>query len=139
MYFWDSINNAQYWYNEKNRKDPTKKYIRVSANIFIDEDKLLELSDPVIEDRLEVLWKMYCEKMKEHESQPLGIKINKLIDFYDMLEDVKVVRGIGVYSESKKEEKRFLDNNKKNRPHITGNLKTIYCVRDCEFAVNRSM
>ena len=138
MYFWDSTNNADYWMGEKIRKKPDEKYIKVSANIYIDEEILLDLSDGIVEDRLECLWKMYCSSKKEDEDQPLGIKINKLIDFYDMLKDIKVVKGIGDYDSSKDKEERFIDSGEKCKPRIKGNQKTIYCVRDPLIAVNRN-
>lgn len=140
MYFWDNSNNAEYWFGEKSRKNPKKDYAIVKANIFTDEEKLLDLADPETEKMLKFLWNEYCKKKKdEKREQPLGIKIDKLFKFFDILKDnIKVVKGIGEYDPMNKKEEIFINKNiEYHGPKIRGNLKTIYCIREADVVVNR--
>ncbi|NFE74682.1 hypothetical protein FC758_12335 [Clostridium botulinum] len=137
MYFWDNAGNAKYWIKQKEHKDKSKKYACTKSNIYTDEEFLLDLTDDEIKLLVKKLWKNYCNLKKEKEKQPLGIRIDKLIKFFDILQDTKVVRGVGDYNiEQKKTDIFRLDKDFKG-PQIRGDLKTIYCVRCPKFVVFR--
>lgn len=140
MYFWDNYSNVEYWHRRKKKHNPDLTYIKVRANIYINEELLLDLSDEIVVERLEFLWKLYCEKNKENRDQPLGIKIDKLFNFFDdMLKRIKIIRGIGNYNNEVKRENPFIEFSKQKEglPKVDSNLKIIYCTRTYDVVVNR--
>lgn len=138
MYFWDNKNNAKYWLKEKKRKDPDKTYIVVLVNILNDEESVLDLSNREVENEMNELWKVYCEKKGENFKQPLGIKIDKLFNFFDELDKIKVIKGIGDYNIKNKKTHKFVYNDSNNsRPQIKTDLRVIYCVRKVDAIINR--
>ncbi|AGK96705.1 hypothetical protein [Clostridium pasteurianum] len=139
MYFWDNNSNAEYWKKQKIKKEPNVTYIKVSSNIFIDEEYLLDLTDVNIVNGLEYLWKLYCKKKKEEENQPLGIKIDKLIEFFEDMKSIKVIKGIGNYDINHNKTNTFINKESYSGPQIDCNLKAIYCARNYGFVVNRKV
>lgn len=140
MYFWDNQTNAKYWVTQKKRKEKNIKYIgKVKANIFT--DKLLDLTDEDILNTLDRLWEQYCNKEKSNKNQPLGFKLDKIFDFYQFIdENFKVIRVFGKYENS--EEMDFLVyHTKKDKINnmVTNKIKTVYCVRCCEYVCNREL
>ncbi|WP_346920618.1 hypothetical protein [Clostridium sp. UBA7339] len=139
MYFWDNRSNAKYWMHIKRNQNPDKEYIGVRANIFIYEDILLDLTDESTVEKIEEIWDMYCKLNKEKQSQPLGIKLDKLFDFLEEWDDLNVIKGIGDYNiNQNKSDSLRLSNNYKG-PQIRGGLKVIYCVRQPDIAINRDV
>lgn len=140
MYFWDNKSNANYWLSEKKRKKPKEEYVKTVSNIYIDEEMLLDLTDKSCLETLNNLWKLYCKKIDENIKQPLGVKIDKLFNFFDYLNDnIKVVKGIGDYDIELKKRNYFINVSNSSGPQIKENLKTIYCVRSSTMVVNRKI
>lgn len=138
MYFWDNQSNAKYWINEKKRKENTIRYIaKVQANIFI--DKLLDLTDQDILDTFDRLWEQYSSRGNININQPIGLKLDRLFDFLELLDNsYKVIRVFGKYK--KQEEKSFLiykTQEDKTSVELTSKIKMVYCVRDYEYVCNR--
>lgn len=133
MYFWDNNANANYWMNEKKRKEPNNEYIKVNANIYTDEDILLDLSNREIVELIDDIWAEYCKKNNEKLQQPLGVKIDKILKFFEEeFTNIKVIKGIGDYKGSKIDYKYC-------GPKINFNHKVIYCIRNHDIAVNRKV
>lgn len=140
MYFWDNQANAKYWINQKKRKEKDIQYIgQVQANIFI--DKLLDLTDEDVLDTFNVLWEQYCSKARINKNQPIGIKIDRLFDFFKLIEDsFKVIRVFGKYENSI--ERDFLTYQTKkdsSSAKPTNKIKMVYCVRSYEYVCNRTL
>lgn len=133
MYFWDNNANANYWMKEKKRKDPHNKYVKVIANIYTDEDILLDLSNKEVVNLVGEIWKEYCKKNNEKINQPLGVKIDKILKFFEEdFIDIKIIKGIGEYKKSNTDGKYC-------GPKINFNHKVIYCIRHHEIAINRKV
>ncbi|CAI3619779.1 MULTISPECIES: hypothetical protein [Clostridium] len=137
MYFWDNAGNAKYWLEQKTYKNKNDEYTCTKSNIYTDEEFCLDLTDNETRDLVKKLWENYCTLKKEKREQPLGIKIDKLINFFDILEDTKVVRGIGDYNIEQKKKDVFRFNEDFKGPQIRGDLKIIYCVRCPKFVISR--
>lgn len=139
MYFWDNEVNASYWVEQKKRKEThIKKIAKVKCNVFL--DRLLDLTDTAILDTFNVLWEQYCEKEKCSTNQPLGIKLDKIFDFFGHIDDTfKVIRVYGQYKKTPKS--GFMEyvysGRHKNHDRPVGNIKCIYSVRDAAYATNR--
>ncbi len=131
MYFWDNIGNAEYWAAEKIRKSkkekkPIDKVLICRANVILKEP-ILDLTDSLTIEDLKELWISYCEKKKETKKrQLLGTIIDILMDFFPVLQEMKVSKCHGDYSHHKMA--YFLDKYVE-KLYITNNIKTIYCVR----------
>ncbi|WP_051196022.1 hypothetical protein [Clostridium paraputrificum] len=139
MYFWDNESNAIYWKKEKDRKNPGVENIIVNSNIYINDEILLDLTDEDVVNDLNDLWKAYCEKSGEKMNQPLGLKLDKLFDFFDELNELKVIKCIGDYDIDRKNINYFIQRKNFNGPQVRGRLKTIYCIKDESVAVNRKV
>ncbi|MDM0558397.1 hypothetical protein QTH42_15620 [Clostridium perfringens] len=138
MYFWDNKGNANYWLAEKKRKNSNEKYIRTKSNLYIDEDILLDLTDDEVLNLLMQLWKEYCKREKCKIKQPLGVRLDKLFDFFDEeLSELKVIKGTGYY-DNKFNNNKFLVFDKRY-PNICSGVKNIYCAKSPEMIVNRTI
>lgn len=140
MYFWDNQANAEYWLDQKKRKEKNIKYIaQVKANIFI--DNLLDLTDHNVLKTFDGLWEQYCRKEKISRNMPIGKKLDMLFDFLTILDTTyRVIRVFGKYE--KDYERNFLIyKTKENETSIklTNKIKTVYCVRSFEYACNRGL
>ncbi len=126
MYFWDNLTNAEYWAAQKKHKDKTKtinEWQIVQATVDI--EKLLDLQDEQIMNRIDTFWKGYCRLKKCNELAPLGKKIDILIDFFSILSIYTVLRCFGVYP---KMQSHTLFKNSLTC-FVASNIKSIYCVR----------
>ena len=132
MYFWDNVGNSKYWKSVKLKQDGSKEYLTVQANIFIDEDKLLDLTDEEQVELIERYWELYCKLDKCDKNPPLGIKIDKLVKFLEEHtgHHISIIKAIGDYNINQNKFDYLRYNNKFNGPQIRGNLRTIYCIRD---------
>lgn len=140
MYFWDNQANAKYWMAQKKRKEKTMQYIgQVQANIFI--DKLLDLTDEDVLDAFDRLWEQYCNREKINKNQPIGIKLDKLFDFFKLVDDsFKVIRVFGKYENSIERNFLIYQTKKDNSSvKLTNKIKMVYCVRSCEYVRNRTL
>lgn len=140
MYFWDNSANAKYWVTQKKRKEKNIKYIgKVKANIFT--DKLLDLTDEEVLNTLDRLWEQYCNKENSNKNQPLGVKLDKMFDFYKTIDDnFKVIRIFGKYENSMEMDFLVYQTQKhKVNNIVTNKIKTVYCVRHYEYACNREL
>lgn len=142
MYFWDNPSNANYWVVQKKRKikeeqQNIKELYIIQGNIFLDQ--LLDLTDTDILQNFEKLWQAYCEHKGCSKSELLGIKIDRLFDFYDELNlQLKVIKVHAEYPYTPK--RKFLNySDSKNKVQATYKIKTIYSVRDEECITNQKL
>ncbi len=138
MYFWDNKANAKYWIAQKKRKEKNIQYIgQVKANIFI--DKLLDLTDEDVLNSFNRLWEQYCDKEKIDKNQPLGVKLDRLFDFFKFIdESFKVIRVFGKYENSIETDFLIYQTKKdSSKVKLTNQIKTVYCVRNHEYVCNR--
>lgn len=137
MYFWDNRANADYWVTQKKRKDNIDEISMVSSNIFI--DKILDLTDIDQIKVFEKLWNEYCEKEKCSKKQPLGVKLDRLFDYFDILrEGIKVIKVYGRYY--KTPYIKFIPYDRKSKEcEPIYHVKCIYLVKDNKYIVNRKL
>lgn len=137
MYFWDNESNANYWITQKRRKDDNmNKIAKVKGNIFT--DKMLDLTDTDQIKAFNKLWNLYCKKEKCSKAQPLGIKLDRLFDYFKLDEDFKVIRVYGRYT--KTPNIAFIPyDSKSERCEPIYNVKCIYLVKDSKYIVNREL
>jgi len=124
MYFWDNLTNAEYRARQKKRKDTTVNGWHI-VQATVDIEKLLDLQDERIMDRIDSFWKSYCRLKKCSELAPLGKKIDILIDYFSILRTFTVLRCFGVYP---KMQSHTLFKSSQNC-FVSSNIKSIYCVR----------
>ena len=136
MYFWDNNENADYWLNEKIRKDNTKEYKVVKAIVYTD-DEMLDLTTNESQGLVNLLWDKYCEKTGEEKRKPLGEKLNMLIKFFNILSTTKIIKGVGDYNLDNKKSDCLKNSNKFTGPQIRSYIKIIYCVRDPSIVISR--
>ncbi|MGL5086411.1 MAG: hypothetical protein ACRC68_11960 [Clostridium sp.] len=139
MYFWDNKGNANYWLKEKLRKESQKEHLMATCNINIGEDYLLDLADDEVSEMVEKLWGQYCLKKREKIAQPLGIKIDKLLKFFDELNSLKVIKAIGDYDINQTNKNYFFQKKGYKGPQVRSKLKIIYSVREAELIFNREL
>lgn len=138
MYFWDNVNNANYWMHKKKSqcKDNTV-FKRVECNLLI--EYTLDLTDRETVNIIENLWEEYCGKTENrcnHKENKIGVKLDVLFNRFPILNTYKVIKGIGFYHKQK--ENSFFDSPKNNEySHLSARFKTIYLLKDAECAVNR--
>lgn len=142
MYFWDNNANADYWISQTKRKKPkTKKIAKVMCNIYI--DSLLDLTDNDTLNTFEELWQEYCKKEKCEVSEKLGIKLDRIFDFFEVIDNTfKVVKVYGKYE--KTPTRKFIDSNYLGKrigtnDFPTHKVKCIYSVRDMNYIINRRL
>lgn len=124
MYFWDNEGNANYW-----KKIRHNNYI-LKANLKIEENCILDLTDKDVLDELDQLWPSVAKKFHIDFDSPPGRKINTICKY---LKKIKVVKINGYYPNM--HENRIIFKGKKNRkgkPHLTIKSKIIYCVKSAD-------
>lgn len=132
MYFWDNKGNAKYWMRKKKRDNPTKNYSIVAANVFM--DKLLDLTDNDICDKIGEMWEKYQEVnwIEDENDCELGYKLNVLFRSIEKLrENYYVIKVFGKYNKTPKN-KLWSYNIKENSVEPIGTVKCIYSVRNEE-------
>lgn len=136
MYFWDNEANANYWVTQKRKKEKEIEEIgKVKGNIYT--DKILDLTDIEQIETFGKLWDLYCEKEKCDKEQPLGIKLDKLFDYFGTLSStIKAIKVYGRYIYTPERDFIPYDKNSKTCEPIY-NVKCIYVVKDCDYIVNR--
>lgn len=137
MYFWDNEANANYWIIQKRRKDNINKIGKVKCNIFT--DKMLDLTDTEQIKAFDNLWNEYCKKENCSKNQPLGVKLDRLFDYFKYLRDAfKVIRVYGRYV--KTPYIRFIPYDKDSETcEPIYHVKCIYVVKDYEYIINREL
>lgn len=138
MYFWDNDSNADYWIGQKKRKDLKGKTIaKTKSNIFI--DKMLDFTDMKHREMFHSLWKKYRELEGVDEEELLGIKIDKLFEYFPILrENFFVIRIYGNYKYTPQDELITYDLKSAQCEPIT-HVKTIYSVKNENFACCRQI
>ncbi|HIW89801.1 MAG TPA: hypothetical protein H9869_08035 [Candidatus Ligilactobacillus excrementipullorum] len=123
MYFWDNKGNAAYWKRTReNRKKLTSATLM--ADLLIDDDSLLDLTDQEVLNTVNRLWPRVAERFNLNNGYySIGKKINCICE---MIPEIKVVKICGYYP--RKKEHSFLEKEKK-RPHVTLKSKIIFCVK----------
>lgn len=135
MYFWDNISNALYWFNEKKRKNRDGVFAIVMSQVYI--DRLLDLSCQRTCDRLDDLWKVYCEKVNRRVEATLGEKINVLFkEYHDLLGEKYYI--LKIHGHYPRYHTKFVYYNKTdNSPQPTDKIKDVYCVRNRDCIISR--
>lgn len=142
LYFWDNAGNAEYWLKEKLRKNKSEKYSTVKAFLTVNEDKILDLTEP--------------NKVKDFEKSVSTMIQSGLIDsglgvkhkgaiinaYYNVLSkfggEFSVVKIIGYYPKIQKYEYFKEDAYAKDSsPFVTIKAKVIYAVRNQNLLVER--
>lgn len=128
MYFWDNLSNAKYWVKQKIRKNKDQticKWWIVRVNINV--SSVLDLTDEIVLESVNNLWKTYCQKKNCNPKEPLGKKIDILFDYFGVLSVYTVVKGNVEYKGLSVAE--FL-----NDTFVVNKIKCIYSVR-CENSI----
>lgn len=139
MYFWDNNSNADYWISQKKRKDLKGKTIaKIKSNIFI--DKMLDLTDRDSRIKIHKLWEKYIElEGCDYEEELLGIKLDKLFDYFPILkENIFVIRVYGNYKYTPDDKLIVYDLNNVECEAVT-HIKTIYSVKNENFVCCREI
>ena len=138
MYFWDNDSNADYWISQKKRKDlKDKKIAKTKSNIFI--DRMLDFTDVNHRKIFYDLWIKYKELEDGSEEDLLGVKVDKLFDYFPFLRDnFFVIRVYGNYKYTPKNDLFVYDLKNVECNPIT-HVKTIYSVKKPEFACCRQI
>lgn len=138
MYFWDNDSNADYWIGQKKRKDLRGKNIaKTKSNIFI--DKMLDFTDMNHRRMFHTLWERYRELEGVDVDELLGIRVDKLFDYFPILrENFLVIRVYGNYKYTPKDELIVYDLKSVECEPIT-HVKTIYSVKNKDFACCREI
>lgn len=138
MYFWDNDSNANYWIGQKKRKDLKGKNIaKTKSNIYI--DKMLDFTDMDHRKMFHALWEKYRELEGISGDEPLGIKVDKLFDYFQILkENFFVIRVYGNYKYTPRDELIVYDLKRVECEPII-HVKTIYSVKNKDFACCREI
>lgn len=125
MYFWDNLSNARYWAGQKIKKEHLRYCYISSANVIV-IDPVLDLTDKNTIGLIRRLWLEFCKLQGAEKSQPLGVILNTLYEYFDdTLGSMKVAKCIGSYEKwSKNTFLLELTNN-----YIDDRPKTIYTVK----------
>ena len=132
MYFWDNMANARFWMRKKRKDDPHRDYSIISANVFM--DKLLDLTDNDICNKIEKMWEKYLEVngINDEKNSALGYKLNVLFKSIEMLrENYYVIKIYGKYNKTPKN-KLWSYSIEDNNVEPIGTVKCIYNVRNEE-------
>lgn len=125
MYFWDNISNAKYWAKQKIKKDRLRYCYISTANVIV-EEPILDLTDKNTLRLIRDLWLEFCKLQGAEKSQPLGVVLDTLYEYFDeSLGQMKVAKCIGSYERWSKN--KFLLELKNN--YIDDRPKTIYTVK----------
>lgn len=138
MYFWDNNSNADYWIGQKKRKELSgKKIAKTKSNIFI--DRMLDFTDSDHRKMFNDLWGKYNELEGVGTKELLGIKLDKLFDYFPILkENFFVIRIYGNYKYTPKDELVVYEMDSVGCEPIT-HVKTIYSVKNKDFACCRKI
>ncbi|MDD3904282.1 MAG: hypothetical protein PHO09_11445 [Sphaerochaeta sp.] len=132
LYFWDNISNAEYWANEKIRKNEisSRKHLAI-IKAYIDCEMVLDLTDFEILNTMERVWEsIYFLDRTVDRRLKLGQRIDYIIErFPDM--ECPVVKGIGQYRNS--DNHKFFEGTR-----LVSDVKIIYSVRDGKAILSRS-
>jgi hypothetical protein len=137
MYFWDNQYNANYWKNEKSRKNPKGSYsiVKVAADL----SDLLDLTDVDIANKVDELWEE-CKKrysVGENIKETLGFKLNFLYECFDKFnEKYKIIKVFGKYFRTTSSE-LFQYSLKDKSVEPFSAAKIIYSVRNGECILER--
>jgi len=125
MYFWDNLSNAKYWAKQKIKKDRLRYCYISTANVIVDEP-ILDLTDRETIGLIRRLWLEFCKLQGAEKSQPLGVVLNTLYEYFDdVLGDMKVAKCMGSYERWSKNQ--FLSELRNN--YIDDRPKVIYTVK----------
>ena len=134
MYFWDNDSNANYWAKDKKKK-VTSDLIKVKSNIYIDD--MLDLSDLESLHFLNELWLEYCRKEKCKTNVRLGMKLDRIFDYYeDLSENYNVLKCYGRYDRTP-EAKFITCIGEYTGPIPTHEIKCILSVKEADCIKNR--
>lgn len=138
MYFWDNDSNANYWIGQKKKKDLKGISIaKTKSNIFI--DKMLDFTDMNHRRMFNTLWEKYKQLEGGNEEELLGIKVDKLFDYFSILrEQFFVIRVYGNYKYTPQGKLIVYDLKSVECDPVT-HIKTIYSVKDRDFAQCRQI
>jgi hypothetical protein len=135
MYFWDNVSNAYFWRNEKIRKDSSKRYVIVCANLIL--INLLDLTDLETCRYIGHIWRIYCDTIKRDYSETLGKKINLLFEEFPDFQKYHIIKVYGKYNQTPQNNLFTYDlSSFKCEPTLA--VKCIYSVRKSECICNRS-
>ncbi len=131
MYFWDNISNAIYWREEKIRKMEAAELLIIKANVLIEE--LLDLTDLQVLEFINQMWDLYCERInRKKRKAPMGKKLDALFKMFEELDESYSVMKVNGFYKKTPVSDFFVES---NNSMITNKVKTIYCVRRKEKAV----
>jgi hypothetical protein len=136
MYFWDNQGNARYWARKKlrERTDLDEVYITQARLIF--STPILDLTDIEVIRKVRDLWIIYCDKLGEkNTNQFFGTILNILRKYFPTLDEMKISKCHGDYSQNKKQS--FLSR-LGNKSYIDSRPKTIYSIR-CESVISETI
>lgn len=138
MYFWDTLASASYWEAEKKRKGDEGLLI-VQANILLDD--LLDLTDQRIAQEIAGIWLEYCKIKEEPQSQPLGVKLDKIGTFFQKQNRFfpNVIKVHGLYPRIKPLPFLHETPAKSQYPQATNMVRSIYCVKNSNKVLNRTL
>lgn len=130
MYYWENLGNAKYWKKDKTRKNPNDEFVIIKS--FVSLEKLLDLTDNDIANKIEILWEKLSNQSLENKNfqnkVPIGAKLNfiykKLDEFQKKYNIVKIV---GINYKSKN---NFFDERKNTKVKPSSTVKIIYNVKD---------
>ncbi|MBC3900979.1 hypothetical protein GH811_15285 [Acetobacterium malicum] len=131
MYFWDNLSNANYWKNQKKKRNPDGDHRIVSA--YVNLEKFLDLTDKQVYDGVERYWEMMYKKFDIQEDPEMiyiGEKLNYLFDYVEIFKKkFKVIKINAKYSNQSEIHKDLITKKTENRPRVTNQNKTIYSVK----------
>lgn len=103
MYFWDNLSNANFWKNEKIRKD--KAHIANFSIVCakVDADKMLDLTDFNICNKISKMYESLSQKtgIELSITKQLGAKLNKLFEYFPAFaQEYHIIKVYGKYNKT---------------------------------------
>lgn len=137
MYYWDNLGNAKYWKKDKIRKNPNEEFVIIKS--FVSLEKLLDLTDNDVADKIEVLWKELSNQNLENKYLKNKVPIGAKLDFiYKKMDDFQkiynIIKIIGINYKSKN---NFFDERKNNAIKPSSTVKIIYNVKDSSCIIKK--
>lgn len=123
MYFWGNNGNAQYWYNDRKRKEPQEIFCALKCNILL--DKLLDLTNSKIRNKMDKLW-LSCKE----QARKAGIKKEAGAQIDYMLNLAKLDGAFTVCKMHGKYNAPFSTLTEMNSRYMACDVREIYCVKD---------
>lgn len=141
LYFWNNIENAKYWLNQKQRQNSGRRYTIAHAQLEIDDSKILDLTTEEAANRFKSQLNVLSNRgfiEKKVLLNHIGAAINAYYKVFLRIgkPEFFVVKITGYYP-NKKKKKLFYTNF--SDPHVSFNEKTIYVVRKQKFLTKRSI